>query len=395
MLSTAWQGLAQKPSLTKLTIRFPTSRTPRPIAVAPPLPNLQYLKVTDIDPLCYPDDISHLLLGSKKLQHLKLHYSPRMRDAREPSVHAGQFYGRIMAANYVIPLKTVATQNLYTSHDDACDSIIDMSTIEEVTFLNSTSGLGDDGSTVFVDGHYHKPKGMIPPALKMVRVDKISRHQCEFLSQINGLERLYLLGPHTRPRSKDTLNDTTPLPHSPESTGSSPGNYDPCHIQSLKEDYLSAITKKHGSTLQHLLLPPQWRLTDDDIALIVRSCPNLTQLAFGAEFHNFKNLRLMVPFLRDLTALRLLGSPDDNTFTNKMRELDEIGMHEKHIGDDTTNRDYDRLKWMEVGAEDQIFEIGKLVPRGEGKHARRREVWKRPLEAVMDVDIWKMDCLEI
>ena len=84
-LNTVYQGLMHKPWLISLTLRCQTKRTLRPTTIIPPLPNLKTLIVYDIDPLCYPDDISLLLLSAKKLENLKLHYNPRMRDMAEES----------------------------------------------------------------------------------------------------------------------------------------------------------------------------------------------------------------------------------------------------------------------------------------------------------------------
>ena len=81
-------------SLASLTIRCQTRRTPRPTTIISPLPNLKTLVVYDIDPLCYPDDISLLIFGSKKLENLKLHWSPRMRAAGEESVNLMSIFGR-------------------------------------------------------------------------------------------------------------------------------------------------------------------------------------------------------------------------------------------------------------------------------------------------------------
>ncbi len=402
MLRTTWQGLAQKPTLTKLTIKFPNDRTPRPIATAPPLLNLQYLKITEIDPLCYPDDVSLLLLGSKNLRHLKLHWSSRMRDNREPSVHSGQLFGRMMASNYVMPLKSLSIQNLYIHHGESC--MLSLDTIEELTLINSTSGLGNDGSTAFMDGTYRKPEGMVLTVLKSLRVDRVSHQLCEFLTHITGLEKLYLIGPQPHPHrssSKDQSNDTTPLPCSPDSTNSSSGSIDINHIVSLKDDYIEAITQYHGKTLRHLLLLPQWRLTDEDIATIVRQCPNLEQLGIGADFSNFKNLRLLVPFLSNLTSMRLLGNPDDASFVNKMREMDDLGIHEEKIGEETVNGQWSKLSWMELGADDLIFEVGKResgkreLRERDGRTGWRRKVAKRPFKMVEGIDIWRMDSLDI
>jgi len=420
MLPTVWQGLSQKMSLRKLTVRFPSVRHPRPITLVPPIPNLEYLHMYDIDPLCYADDISLLLLGSKKLRDLKLHWSPRMREAREPSIHKAAYFRRCVAANYQAPLRSIAIQNLYANHDSECGNVIDISHLRELTFLNSTGGANDDGATAFMDGTWRKPDEALPPKLKMFRADKVSHQQCEFLSTITGLEKLYLIGPHSRARndsSKDlsTSNGTTapPLPNSPVSSNtSSPSATDINTITSLKSPYISAITKNHGATLTHLLLLPQWRLTDDDIAIIVRQCPKLQQLGLGVEFASFDHLRLLVPFLANLTSIRLLGNPDDPSFVNMMREMDEKGTHEEKIGEDTANQEWSRLRYMELGAEDLIFEIGKREVVGEyrseggwgkcggsggggKKSVWRRAVKKRGWEAVRDIEIWRMDSLDL
>ncbi|KAF6222336.1 hypothetical protein HO133_001422 [Letharia lupina] len=392
MLPAIWHGLAQRNSLTKLTVRFPSSRHPRPLTLVPPIPNLQDLKVTDIDPLCYPDDISLLLLGSKKLRHLKLHWSPRMREARELSTQESAYFGRCAAARYSIPLKTVAVQNLYTYHDVSNCNLFDHSSVEEVTLLNSTGGLGDDAGTAFVDQHnWRKTEEDVPSNLKMLRIDKVSRQQCSFIESINGLEKLYLIGPQPSPgrRVKGTTpNDGTPLPDSPASSHSSPSSTDNSNIMTLKEDYIEAITKSHGRTLKHLLLLPQWRLTDDDIALIVRQCPNLEQLGIGAEYSSFKQLRLLVPFLNNLTAIRILSSPDDTSFVNKMREMDDRGMHEKKLSEETAKWNLSKLQYMELGGEDLIFEVGK---REGGKAGWRKVVKKKAWEEVRDIAIWALD----
>lgn len=359
--------------------------------------NLQYLKITDIDPLCYADDISLLLLGSKRLRDMKLHWSPRMREHREPSVHQAAYFGKIYAAGYSIPLRSIAIQNLYTHHGGQCYPYFDNHTVEEVTLLNSTGGLGDDGGTEFMDKlRWHtSEKDAVPTNLKMLRIDKISRQQCEFLASIKGLEKLYLIGPHARPSSKEHSNGATPLPHSPVSSYSSASSTDNTNIISLKDDYIEAIAKNHGRTLRHLLLLPQWRLTDDDIALIVRQCPNLEQVGIGAEFSNCKHLRLLVPFLANLTALRLLGNPDDPSFVHKMRDLDGRGMHIKKITEEAARLGESKLRFLELGADDMIFKIDRRALYDQGVGEVRKAVRKGGWEDVKDVDIWAMDSLEI
>lgn len=414
MLPTIWQGLAQKFSLTKLTVKFPSERHPRPITHVPPIPNLEYLHIFDIDPLCYTDDISLLLLGSKRLRDLKLHWSRRMRQACEPSIHMDAYFGRCVAAQYLIPLRSIAIQNLYTHHKAECGNAVDPSKLQAITFLNSTGGMGDDGATAFMDGTWRKPDEVIPTHLKMARLDKVSREQCDFLSHIKGLEELYLIGPHSRPRrgSDGHSNGTTPLPHSPASNYSSPGSTDINKLRTLKDDYIEAITRNHGSTLKNLLLLPQWRLTNDDIASIVRQCPKIEQLAIGVEESSFEHLRLLVPFLSNLTCFRLLGNPDDSTFVDKMREFDKKGVHEEKLNEEIVNSEWSRLRFMELGADDLIFERGDRVlvdvndgrcaddAGGVGGGGKIKPVWRRPVrrrswESVKHIDIWKMDSSDL
>lgn len=397
MLPTMWQGLAQKTTLTHLTIRFPSQRHPRPVTLVPPIPNLKSLTLYDIDPLCYADDVSLLFLEAKKLEDVKLIWSPRMREAREPSVSLDAFFGKLIAANHSLPVKRSVVKNLYAINNQACGSIFDAKTMEEVTFINSVGGAGDDAGSAFLDRFPSEVDAM--PNLKMLRIDKVSRQQYNFLRNTKGLERLYLIGSKRPSKGQIGSGDvsrsnSTPLPNSPVSSTNSPSS-DSTTI-SLKDEYLDVITKNHGKTLRHLLLMPQWRLSSDDIALIVRQCPNLEQLGIGVEFANFMNLRLLVPFLNNLTAIRLLDNPDDKAFSDKMKELDDDGSHEQKIGNESVNQDW-KVRWMEIG--DLLFEVGKselhFTAEDTTKGAWRRPVWKRPLEAAKHVEIFGMDSLEV
>lgn len=329
-----------------------------------------------------------------------------MREAREPSVHPSAYFGKCEAVNYALPLRSIAIQNLYTHNNDLCGKFIDNNVIEEVVFLNSTGGLGDDGSTAFLDHAWrHSIPVCIMPKLRVLRIDKVSHQQCAFLGCIQGLEKLYLLGPQARASSGSSstsngngnTNGVPALPHSPASSTSSPGSSDPTSILALKDDYISTITKNHGPTLRHLLLPPQWRLSDDDIAKIVRQCPNLEQLGLGTELANFNHLRLLIPFLPKLTAIRLLGNPEDPAFATKMRELD-TGLHEQKIGEETVNREWSRLQWMELGGDDLIFCIGPRYLHAvddAGKAVWRRPVRKMAIDQVKGIEIWSMDSLDL
>ena len=391
MLPTVWQALKLS-GIRSLTVRYPSSRDPRPIMIVPPLPSLVALKVLDVDPLCYVDDISLLLAESANLRELKIVWSPRMREMREPSVNLSTMFGRCQSKSRPLTLRRIAIKNLFTyTADDFCESIYDFSAVEEITAINSTGALGDAGAAAFIDSPLRKT-GPTFPSLKLLRGDKASRDLQHLLANTTGLEKLYLIG------NKRGTNYDSPstYPRSPSSNGSSP--HSDLHSSSLRDDTIEAIAQNHGQTLRHLLLPPQWRLTSDNVALIVRNCPNLEQLGLGAEFDRFMSMRLLMPFLPKITAIRVLDNPDSSDFRDKMHELDD-GRHEKQIGGATSKNEWSRFRWMELA--DLVFEVGKteLMEDEEGatpgKMVYRRRVWKRDAEAVKDIAIWKMDSMDV
>lgn len=387
MLPTVWQGLGQS-AITDLIIRFPSTRDPKPIALAPPIPNLRSLRIYDIDPLCYADDISLLLLESKKLKELSMCWNPRMREAREPSVFMNTYLGRILSSPYRLVLKSITFKNLYTHNTGGCKDIFDFSTVEELTFIESVGGLGDEGETGFLDPTYRADGGIDLHSLRMIRIDKVSKLQCAFMNMITGLEKVYLIGPV----KKNGNGISTPLPNSPASSASASSD---CTVASLKDQYIEALTKNHGSTLRHLLLIPQWRLDSDDIAKIVKNCPNLEQLGVGVEFNQLNNLRLLVPFLPKLTALRLLANPDDPAFGNKMRELDKSGLHQEKIGNHSVNQASGPMRWIELSG--LVYHIGRTeyYTDEDGRSSYRRLVTKKEQADVQNIDIWAMDSTDV
>lgn len=396
MLPTVWQGLVLKSSLTHLTIRYPSRRNPQPIALVPPLPNLKSLKLYDIDPLCYGDDVSLLIRDAKKLQDLKLIWNPRMREACEPSVSLGAFFGQMIAAGSGAPIRKLAFKNLYAINDSTFAQQVLKMHLEEFTFINSVAGAGDEADAAFFE-HTWRPVPVQPaPNMRMVRTDKVTRQQVSYLSNSTGLEKLYLVGPPRINKINGTsLRNSIALPNSPASSTNSPPS--DAAVISLKDEYLDAIIKHHGSTLRHLLLMPCWRLSSDEIAVLVRYCPNLEQLGMGAEVGELPNLRLLVPFLPKLTAFRILDNPDDPAFSDKMRELDMDEGHQEKLSNSTQSSDW-TIKWLSLG--DLLFEIGELeehlVDSDEGPiKVSKRRVWKRPFSAAKHVEIFGLDSLEV
>ncbi|KAJ5178164.1 uncharacterized protein N7500_000863 [Penicillium coprophilum] len=306
MLDTVYSGLTQLPKLTSLTVRFPSSRHPQPTFVIPGMPHLRCLKITDIDPLCYPDDIATLLYKSRKLRDLRLHWSPRMRDAHEPSVSLHNYFRKLIAAKQPLMVQKMSFQNLYAFHTEEFNFAFDPTTVEDVTFLT-----GVEGSSLvntFVESSWPTVPPHVKLRMKSVRMDAVSKRNAEFIGNFSGLEKLYLV--NVTADSNDLLNSPRPgggaalsalTPQHPN-TSSSQLNA----TASIRDTYLSHITTNHGATLRHLLLPSKWPLSTGMVARLVHSCPNLEQLALATEFSSMDSLALLIPFLRKLKALRLL-----------------------------------------------------------------------------------------
>ena len=311
MLETVYMGLAQLPRLTSLNIRFPSSRHPRPTIVIPPMPHLRRLKVTDIDPLCYPDDISTLLWKSKKLRELNMHWSPRMRNAQEPSVMLHDYFRKSIAAKEPMKVKKIVLQNLYALHSEEFNVAFDPRTVEDVTILNNTGSDGPNFMNTFVDRSWPTNPPNERLKIKCMRQDALSKRHAEFIANFTGLEKLYFV---------NTPRDANDIVNSPVLTPPSSDNFQPAAVNSpvgspasssnvqlsLRDNYLNAIMTNHCATLRHLLLPSRWPLSASTLARLVHASPQLEQLAFASDFPSMDSLGLILPFLRKLVALRLL-----------------------------------------------------------------------------------------
>lgn len=320
MLETVYLGLSQLPHLKDLTIRFPSSRHPRPTIVIPPMPHLRRLKVTDIDPLCYPDDISTLLWKCKKLRDLYMHWSPRMRNDQEPSVMLHDYFRKCVAAREPLAIKKLALQNMYAFHSEEFNHAFDPTTFEEFTMLNDFGS--DEPSLTFVDRSWP----VMPPherlRIKSIRQDSLSKRNAEFLDNFTGLEKFYLVNgmrdgndvlnfPRSRhtsassshSRSHSREQSATTNPNSPVSKSPSTSNALNLHLQEL---HLNVLITNHSATLRHLLLPARWALSPNTVYRLVHASPQLEQLGLAADINSLDVLGILVPFLRKLVALRVL-----------------------------------------------------------------------------------------
>ncbi|PKX97629.1 uncharacterized protein P174DRAFT_439392 [Aspergillus novofumigatus IBT 16806] len=347
MLETVYLGLAQRPKLTSLSIRFPSSRHPRPTIVIPAMPHLRSLKISHIDPLCYPDDISTLLWKCKKLRELKMHWSPRMRIEQEPSVMLHDYFRKCIAARQPLKVKKLALQNLYARHSEEFKVALDPSALEDMTFLSECGSESAKSLNTFFDSSW--PTG--PPGqvnFKSLRQDSTSRRHAEFLSYFTGLEKLYFVNASrdpsddvnsprrllpssalTPPSLDHTTNSSTLSASTEETPVASPGSTTGVQA-SIRDIYLNNIIMNHCATLRHLLLPSRWPLSASTIARLVHASPQLEQLALAADLSSIDTLGLVLPFLRNLVAVRLLvptGSGSSSATSEPSRHAKTIPGH--------------------------------------------------------------------
>ena len=430
LLSTVYYGLTNLQHLKSLHLRFPNTRSPRPTATIPPMPNIEYFAMTHYDPLCFPDDISLLLLHASKLKTLIFHFSPRMRDAGEPSVLITNLVRRNIAAGRRLHPKKVGIYNLFAMQNGPeLSNAIDLSNLENVTFLNSfgqdedvspklnSSGV-NGGMLAFFDQSWTSPPDTVT-CPKTERHDRVHKRHAQMLHKFIGIERLYLINARHNAglnRSSGHTSGTDPSPASSSSSRSDSPSRNPIsgHNTSLRDMYLDAICSNHGATLRHLIFPARWPLSAKQVACLFRACPRLTQLSMGMDKKTFPQLRMLVPFLKHLWAMRLVPPPDADSKTincGKPFEAIEDSMTEGLMGSElAATGEFLELRYVGVG--EKVWEVGGKyeevnvikVPGSDkdGREAEFREemVPKRRLKRlkiddVKDVEIWKMDTQDV
>ncbi|SMR46139.1 unnamed protein product [Zymoseptoria tritici ST99CH_1E4] len=393
---TLYLGLAARDTLTSLTLRFPSARVPRPFVLIPPMQNLRSFKALDIDPLCYPDDISLLLLHSRELRDLRLHFSPRMRSEAENSLALSTFFGKCVQANYKLKLKHFALCNFFGPNDSGgLGQILDEESLESLTMLDVWGGT--DPRTVWVDESWKRIEKTPGPSLKRVRINEVSGAHIRLSSQSKlGVERMYLVNAK-RPRTGYTPSAsagssctpgalTTPSPD----TSSTPVDPDYEEVAICKE-YLGSITQFHGHTLRHLLLRDIWALDEDDVAMLVRRCPNLEQLGVAIKDADQSILMRHMPFLTKLRALRILYN---DSLVERMRTLS----HEEIILGLEPALARPPIPVIEViGLGDVIYKIGRVVEKQseDGFIEARREITFGDASEPSRWEIWRLDTLDI
>jgi hypothetical protein len=422
-MKSIYQGLATLATLTHLKIRFSSDRTPRPTFVIPAMPSLKLLHVANIDPLCYPDDISLLIRHATKLETLKLEFSPRMRTEREPSVNLLMYFRRLFTAPTRFRLKHLAFANLYTRDDSDLDSVFDPSKLESLTTINCMNYT--DPTTVFLDATWKldpvKAKGF--KALKSIRTDGLDEGFALMLPHFRGLEAIYMVNhanyPNETPspgpaitaspaqepmESQDsalTANGTPNLNHD-ISKGSSPATRDASESPvnplsspikpsiSLASDYIAAITSHHGGTLRKLLLSDAWALGNEVALNIVKKCPNIEQIGLGLESHDMSVLRSIAVAAPKLWVFRMLLQPDDEMWKT-MRSM-EMELHELAMSLEFWRDCYKKIKYIGIGG--YVVKLGDNFKAADGK-SWRRQVRTVSWHEVRHIEIFRMDSAEL
>ena len=376
--------------------------------------NLRVLTVTDMDPLCYPDDIAMILFGSPKLDTLKLHWSPRMRDAGEPSTQLHSLFRHHIAIKKKLKLRHLGFYNLFALTNPEINAIFEFSCLQSATMLNAFGVDDAQGSqsslAAFLDSSWARAPTDLDN-LKSIRHDKMSKHFANHLSDVCGLEKIYLVNARHIPSNN---GHQPPSPTSASTSSSNPSSYPASATRTLtraasdnavRDLCLDVIMSNHGPTLKHLILPDRWPLPNKLVARLFNACPNITQLALALEFKDgFAGMRMLLPFLKNIRAVRVMIPTAGLESQENVKDLEcavnsEDDEHEDHIGRELAGDEFPHLKYVGMGWK--VWEIEglyeKLVVNEDGQEEMvvRRKSKRVSRDAVKDVEIWKMDSLDV
>jgi hypothetical protein len=377
------------------------------------MPNLRSLTVTHMDPLCYPDDIATAVFASPKLDTLKLHWSPRMRDAGEPSIHLQSYFRHNIAAKKRLRLKEIGFYNLFALTSPEIEGIVDHSNMHSLTMLNAF-GVDDhwgqqSSLATFLDSSWTRPPHDLV-RLKSLRHDKMNMMFARHLGVIHGLEKIYLVNArhvppqNGHPSASDQSATTASTPSTDHSSETTPSTRAGAN-NAVRDICLDVIMSNHGHTLKHLILPDRWPLPNKLVARLFNACPHITQLALALDFKDsFDGMRMLLPFLKKIRAVRVLtpsAGLDDPESSHKFECVvkAEDEEHAKHIGRELTGGDFPNLRYIGIGWK--VWEIGGTYEMmivneaGQEEMVLRRRSKRIGRDEVKDVEIWKMDSTEV
>lgn len=245
-------------------------------------------------------------------------------------------------------------------------------------------GVKGNSANVFLDDTWKNIPADMKTHFRATRVNEPAPQHVRMLSQATGLERLYFV--NAKPMKTGHTPDD---PGAPATPGGTPPDED---SMALGKQYMYTLTRNHGSSLKHLLLSDQWSLSQEDIGDLIRHCPNLEQLALAVNSASTLSIvRLLLPFLPKLYALRFLGN---DPLEQQCRSITP-GKHLEVIGAYLDNLGAQQLKWMGIG--DAVFKVGGRyeVMQEDGSMEGIREVWEMTAEDAKHVEIWGLDVLDL
>ena len=400
---TVYVGLAALKNLQSLTLKLPAKRVPQPTTLVPAIPTLRYLHVFDIDPLCYPDDISLLLASCTSLETLKMAWSPRMRAEKEPSVAMDTYFGRAAAANVRLPLKHLALKNLYTQSHSVYNDVFLLNDIESLTLLNCANP--EDPGVVFMDSTWkiNAPNWSVMKRVRKIRLGTVDPTVAESLNRLDGgLQEVYIVNNKQTPSHDISLLSPNGDPQTEAATKTpvQSATFSHSTTASVAGTYIAALTSHHGPSLRILLLSDHWVLSDSILDLLIRSCPNLEQIAAATEGSHFQCCKKFAKTLPKLWAFRALSPVQDMVMRQvalgirNPQHADEFGR--EMVGREVWKPEYRNIKVFGLGII--AFEFGKVVrdDAANGEKMFRREVrllgWD---EARARCEIFGMDSMEI
>ncbi|GAM84884.1 hypothetical protein ANO11243_028860 [Dothideomycetidae sp. 11243] len=391
-LRPVYQGLSLRSTLTSFTLCFSDSRTPRPIAILPPMPSLLALKVMNLDPLCYNDDIAHCLLGSKRLRELRLHFNPRMRLEAECSANLNTYLGKCIEAGYKMSIRNLGLQNFYGPNRGQLYYAMKQEAMVDTHFLDMFGGAHGSRTNVFIDETWRR----IPPELnfewKIHRSNELAMQHTRILRGFAGLEELYLVNKNL---FSETLASTPISPqssnsHSSDTTrGVMPG----ADLVNLGKEYLDAILSRHAPTLRNLLFFDKFDFDSAELSSILQRCPKLEQLglALSGNEDTFRNLIPSLP--KSLKALRLL----ENDLFRQIGITDDENIDEvcKEFGRQLFCAGNTTLRW--IGLADKVFKVGRptRVDSPASSGVDMYELQPMTWDDVQHIGIWGMDNLRL
>jgi hypothetical protein len=371
--------------------------------------------LANLDPLCYNDDVSVLIAEAENLKTLKLHWSPRMRQEREPSVNMSTYFGRIAASPRKLNLENFAIANLFSRNDAALAEAVAFENIVFITFINCMDM--DDPSTVFMDKTWDDRGHTVQlTSLRKIRTDRVSARSSQGLLKVRNLTDIYLVNNRAWSESTTLRKSESPSvqvppdstmqnadsagtsdrqgsnPLSPDSAaGSGLTNQNQRHI-SRASDFIAALVTSHADTVERLLLRDSWLLGRDVILPLLSSCRKLRQVAFAVGEPSPRLMRECVGAAPQLRVLWLLLTPEAEPWRTVGYDSD---IHVDMMSIETSRDEYRGLRWLGLGAH--FLRLGGLVkvPGVGGRRRAVRAVGRDDPELLREVDIVRMDSGEL